>query len=222
MLELKDLQLSIEHSHSALKRAVRNLRKFQRGKKLEFPKSFVDHPIVDLEDWLLDEARVFANRQSLLRNLKMQPGAAACEVGTSTGVFAREIALALKPRILHVLDIDFSRFNDALLSELPIVKHEGKSTMSLDSFEDGYFDFVYVDADHSYKSVREELAIISRKAKPGAIVMFNDYTNWSIDEVQPYGVIAAVNEFALERKCKVIGIALSGTGHHDIALSIPA
>jgi len=51
--------------------------------------------------------------------------------------------------------------------------------------------------------------------------MFNDYTRWSITEVQPYGVQSAVNEFLVESDTRLLAIALTGTGHYDVAVRLP-
>lgn len=222
MIDVKDLQVAIEHNLAALKRSVRNLRKFQKGEKLTYPKAFMDHPIVHLRDEDVVSAKIFASRSSLLASLSLPKNSFCCEVGTSTGAFAKEILAAFDPEELHVIDIDFSRFDEGLRQNIAVSKHLGDSTKILSGFSDNYFDFIYVDADHGYDSVVSELKVIRRKIKPGAIVMFNDYTNWSLNEVQPYGVVAAVNQFVRDTNAKVIGVALSGTAHHDVALRMPA
>lgn len=220
MLEKEDLHLAINHSLKSLRRAVRNLRKFQPSETVEYPAELIDHPVVYLRDELVRDAKVFANRLTMLRNIGALENGVCCEIGTSTGAFAKEISAALRPSKLHIIDIDYSRFDPSLRTR-NIETHEGDSVRVLNSFPDKIFDFVYVDADHSYKSVKAEIAVIKKKIKSGGIVMFNDYTRWSITEVQPYGVQSAVNELMNELDLKMVGIALSGTGHYDVAVRFP-
>ena len=64
-------------------------------------------------------------------------------------------------------------------------------------FEDGFFDFVYLDAAHDYESVVDDLAAWWPKVKSGGILSGHDYFPdnrvWRGKEV---GVWKAVNEFA--------------------------
>ncbi|MCK9351250.1 MAG: class I SAM-dependent methyltransferase [Candidatus Paceibacterota bacterium] len=56
-------------------------------------------------------------------------------------------------------------------------------------FKDGSLDFVYIDANHSYESAKEDIREWSKKVKKGGIVSGHDY----IDK-EGYGVMQAVNE----------------------------
>lgn len=66
-------------------------------------------------------------------------------------------------------------------------------------FEDEYFDFVYIDADHTYEGVLADLQAWYPKVKMGGIIGGHDYAeegmdgidNWLLD----FGVIKAVKEF---------------------------
>lgn len=51
--------------------------------------------------------------------------------------------------------------------------------------------------------------------------MFNDYTNWSVVELKPYGVARAVNEFCAVQGWSVSFLALHSLGYHDIAVRKP-
>ena len=62
-------------------------------------------------------------------------------------------------------------------------------------FEDCSLDFVYIDANHSYKSVMEDIIEWSKKVKPGGIVAGHDYVDhWSRGET--YRVKPAVDDYA--------------------------
>lgn len=57
-----------------------------------------------------------------------------------------------------------------------------------DRFEDEYFDFVFIDADHSYESVKKDIIAWLPKIRKGGIISGHDYSN------NHKGVMKAVNE----------------------------
>ena len=73
-------------------------------------------------------------------------------------------------------------------------------------FSDDYFDFVYIDANHSYGAVCEDLELWYPKVKTGAVFAGHDYRNIvgkkanRFGEVSICGVLTAVDEF-----CEKIG-----------------
>lgn len=64
-------------------------------------------------------------------------------------------------------------------------------------FEDGYFDFIYIDAAHDYDSVKKDVEIWWPKLKEGGIFSGHDYfPDTRIWRGKKCGVWEAVNEFA--------------------------
>ena len=100
--------------------------------------------------------------------------------------------------------------------------HEGDSADLMAGFPNQYFDWIYVDADHSLVGVRRDISASANKVKPGGHLIFNDYTCWSPVENIPYGVLHAVNEFVVAERWSIAFVALHGLGYHDIALRCPA
>jgi len=47
-------------------------------------------------------------------------------------------------------------------------------------FKDDYFDFVYIDADHTYKGVTADLEAWYPKVRKGGMLAGHDYCNWTI------------------------------------------
>lgn len=61
-------------------------------------------------------------------------------------------------------------------------------------FESNFFDFIYLDADHSYKAIKKDIENWYEKLKPGGILAGHDY----LDGILPqgdFGVKTAVDEF---------------------------
>jgi hypothetical protein len=104
---------------------------------------------------------------------------------------------------------------------MPVEKHEGDSPSILAQFAAGHFDWLYIDADHSYEGVTRDLAAAHRVLKPGGFLMCNDYTNWCSTAVTPYGVARAVNELILNEGYSVAGLALHPAGLYDILIRKP-
>lgn len=70
-------------------------------------------------------------------------------------------------------------------------------------FEDGQLDFVYIDAQHHYEAVREDIALWYPKLRPRGLLAGHDYLHGWLNGCQ-YGVRPAVDEFARERGLDVI------------------
>jgi SAM-dependent methyltransferase len=166
------------------------------------------------------QCKLISARENLLNYLPKN--AVVAEVGTQTGYFARMIIDVTQPVTLHTIDIDWSIFErEKFLQEIEsgvIQIHEGDSVEILSQFPDGHFDWIYIDADHSYNGVYRDIQCAYKKLKSNGILVFNDYTSWSPLEAYPYGVSRAVNEFCLTQGWEFIFLALSPNGYHDIAI----
>ena len=56
------------------------------------------------------------------------------------------------------------------------------------------------------------------KIKADGLLVFNDYTVWSYVEMQPYGVVAAVNELCVEEGWEIVYLALPAHMYCDVAV----
>lgn len=85
-----------------------------------------------------------------------------------------------------------------------ILKHINKSKLDVDflqmssldascKFNDGYFDFVFLDSSHTYEQTKAEIRLWIHKIKDGGILAGHDY-----DLVNSEGVVYAVNELIRE------------------------
>ena len=147
--------------------------------------------------------------------LKMMPKNAMCaEIGVFKGGFSNQILQVTKPKKLHLIDLWDPKSNKIILEsshennieedwndiyELVIKKfnnnknvliHKGNSEDILKSFNDNFFDWIYIDGDHSYKGVKIDLELSYKKVRINGFISGDDYY-----ENTDYGVINAVDEF---------------------------
>jgi hypothetical protein len=69
------------------------------------------------------------------------------------------------------------------------------TTNCVDKFPDKFFDWIYLDADHTYEAVKRDLELFEPKIKDDGFILGHDYTNSALAQQQKFGVIEAVNEF---------------------------
>ena len=147
---------------------------------------------------------------NLIKNLL--PKSPACvEIGTHLGHNASRILDILTPSKLFLIDIKFNplfpvedNIKDA------ITKNTCKAITSDSSDvkwvpEGMLFDYIYIDGDHSYDKVTQDINTWFPFVKPNGIIAGHDY---SINEIRDkntnsFGVVRAVNKFFLERKDEV-------------------
>lgn len=172
-----------------------------------------------LEEHLRD-CIVVPDRTALLECLPK--GGIVAEVGTLHGEFSREILRIIEPQELHLIDHEIQpRVRE--MAEDPSLRtrlrvHQADSVEALESFPDRYFDWIYVDAQHRFPGVKRDIEAARRKVKPDGLLVFNDYIIWSYVEMEPYGVVAAVNELCIEDNWKLVYLALPSHMYCDVAL----
>ena len=144
------------------------------------------------------------------------------ELGSLRGDYSREILKRCAPAKLHLLDIDFSELKDDVSNHPAVTLHQGLTTETLARFEDGAFDFIYVDADHSYDAVVSDIAASVPKLKPGGVIAFNDFGRIVRPGFGVFGVHQAVCEFIARERWPVIYFCFNSEALYDIALRKPS
>lgn len=174
-----------------------------------------------LEERHLANCRVLPRRDLLMRQIR--PGGVGAEIGVLKGEFSRVILDACQPSTLHLIDIDLAThavataFTEEIVAGT-VVLHEGESVSILKTFPEETFDFIYIDANHSYNSVKSDIAAATPRLGSDGLLIFNDYTYWSPCECMKYGVIQAVNELCLEDDWEILFFALEPYMYCDVAL----
>ncbi len=171
-------------------------------------------PVHDLGDIHVRNAKLVSNRTELLKALP--PHGVVAELGVNRGDFSREIIAVNSPSRLHLVDIWGDSKEDrekretveAIIKRMPEGSigriHLGFSTDVGRNFDDGYFDWIYIDTDHTYKTTIAELETYKTKVVEGGIIAGHDYarTNWL--GVVRFGVIEAVHEFCVKNDWEII------------------
>ena len=80
----------------------------------------------------------------------------------------------------------------------------GLSTEVVKDFNDNYFDLVYIDTSHSYKTTIEELELYSEKVKIDGVIAGHDYILGNWNGMIRYGVIEAVHEFCVKHNWEIM------------------
>jgi len=80
---------------------------------------------------------------------------------------------------------------------------------------------VYIDGDHSYVGVKEDVNLAKAKITDNGVVVFNDYIIFDYANGVTYGVVRAVNELLINEDWRVCGFALCRGMFCDIAVRKP-
>jgi len=163
------------------------------------------------------------SRTFLLR--RMPKGSVCAEIGVFRGQFSQQIVGKTRPRKLHLIDpwkyqagSDYSAswyggegrdqgFMDAVYDEVrqhfqaqilanEVQFHRKPSVEAASDFPADYFDWIYVDGDHHYEAVLQDLRAFYPKVKLGGYVAGDDYGTGGWWEG---GVKRAVDELVAEQ-----------------------
>ena len=83
------------------------------------------------------------------------------------------------------------------------------------SKEDEKLDWIYIDGDHSYTGVKNDLNNAIEVVKPGGLIIGDDY-KWKSLTADKGGVKKAVNEFVSQH-----GLNLSAHGSVQWSIKLP-
>jgi SAM-dependent methyltransferase len=167
---------------------------------------------------LVQDCRFVASRGDLVGLLP--GGGRVMEVGTYKGEFAREILARAAPVELHLVDMDCSRLDRGLLADHRVNVHKGRAHEVVPAFADRHFDWVYMDADHSYEGTLRDALAVMVKVKPGGFMVFNDFAR--IDPwLGRYGVQQAVVDFVRDHRWEFRIVSYDCNGLYDVAVQKP-
>ena len=124
------------------------------------------------------------------------------EVGTGYGRSAVLMSLTGKKVITIDNYKDYQspnspEFLEDELKDFPITFLNGESVEIAETFADEIIDFLFLDGDHEYESVKKDIEVWLPKVEKGGMVCFHDYNSWkgvtqAVDEVMASGLLQKI------------------------------
>lgn len=193
-----------------------------RGAKLE------SLPLHELEEKHVQNLKTFSNRSIMLQHFPKN--AIVAEIGCDAGDYSKEIMDTTNPKKLHLVDLwGNERYHEGLKIKIEkdfekeieagqVEINRGMSVDKLKEFNDGYFDWVYIDTDHSYQTTKDELELCAKKVKPGGIIAGHDYVTGYWNAGMRFGVVEAVNEFCVKHNWEFVYLSAEIDRHLSFGL----
>jgi len=148
------------------------------------------------------------------------PAGIGAEIGVLKGEFSAQLLHSCAPQRLHLIDpweeqtgdyrFDLSNTNQSTQNELhdhvrqtfaseiaagQVVLHRECSNKAAPGFADGYFDWIYIDGDHTYNGVTDDLELYAPKLKGTGLILGDDFINSAYYIQMKFGVVEAVQDF---------------------------
>lgn len=175
---------------------------------------------------MIDYLKQIQNRDQISYLLSTMVSPIICEVGVHQGANFRQL---LTPNVSKAFGVDIWRNTENLgendnqndqeeldrmynfLTEF--YKNDNRvefirefSVIAAEKFQDNYFDFVYIDADHTYEAVIKDLRAWYPKVKIGGIIGGHDYIDGDLTlklgHIVRFGIVEAVADFKKEFSIK--------------------
>jgi len=198
------------------KRLPQPVRRLLRALRHSFVRGLPSHSV---PTELFEDCRVCSSRSELVTKLPQE--SVVAEVGVLRGDFSQVILREGRPKALHLVDFDLSEIAPVVSQDPRVSMHRGDSAETLAAFPDSFFDWIYIDADHSYEGVRRDADVAARKVKPQGYLVFNDFAH--IDQhLGAYGVHRAVSEFAVSHRWPFRWFSYDPQALYDVALQRPS
>ncbi len=184
-------------------------------------------PRTFLDDAHTEGSRLLPDRSTLLDNLPK--GGVVAELGVAEGAFSEEILARNRPQRLYLIDPwNMDRYSEGLeiingkfrseIDQGKVVIRQGTSLDMLSQFDDGTFDWVYIDTDHSFSLTWEELQLANRKVKHDGRIAGHDFCTGNTVKPVVYGVVEAVNKFCVEYGWRFEFLTLEPDAHFSYCL----
>jgi len=155
------------------------------------------------------------------------------EIGVHQGDFSSQVLRIVRPKEFHLIDpwkyeeseiykdawyggkakggqVEMDKRYEAVCTRFKtdifsrkVKVHRGYSSDFLSKFPDAYFDWVYIDGNHLYEFVKQDLELAFKKTKPGGYITGDDYTRFGWWKG---GVKQALDEFIQEKTFQVVKI----------------
>jgi hypothetical protein len=156
-----------------------------------------------------------ADRNDLAGKLSLYGFKVGAEIGTASGEYLKVLCDSNPNMLFYAVDvwkpyegyIDFvhqetfdKMYRDFKKQMRNVLNYKVVKKFSMDAvkqFEDGYLDFVYIDANHQEPFITQDIEAWSEKVKSGGIVSGHDY-----NRVKQVDVKKAVDKYVFTRGIK--------------------
>ena len=208
--ENERLKQELGQTRRRLKRTRRLLQESRRHLKL----AAQQYERLEVTNARVTQRTRQASRAYLL--CRMPKGSVCAEIGVNEGEFSRQILDEVEPQRLHlidpwkqgeglfgkqatqeqeVMDARYAKVMERVAEEIAsgrVQVHRNPSSEVHEAFEDSCFDWVYVDGNHLYEYVKQDLELYYPKVKAGGYLTGDDY---GVRGFWGNGVQKAVDEF---------------------------
>jgi len=185
-------------------------------------------PKISLEKKHMQNCELLLNREELLD--KIPKNSILAEIGVDEGDFSERLYKKCNPEYLYLIDLWSSkrygekkfnivknRFYDQLKKdEVKIFRDDSINVVS--NFNDNFFDWIYIDTDHSFNTTYKELITWKSKVKRNGIISGHDYMMGNWKKTYRYGVIEAVHKFCVEYSWEMVFLTIDQTENLSFAI----
>ena len=189
--------------------------------------------MVDLNIEHLINCKILPNRYHLLEHIPKN--GVGVEIGVLGGDWSKHLLANTQPEKLILIDTYYSddypqtkRFtkktheqyirNEFKLYSEQVKILKGLSWNCMATFNENYFDWIYIDAAHDYLSVKKDLFQAKRTIKETGLIILNDYIMFDHFTKEKYGVVQATNEFMVENNYEMLFFALHPDMFCDVVI----
>lgn len=166
----------------------------------------------------------FSRRKEFIQMLAERQVKIGVEVGTDHGKYAEQLLAGIPTLRLLCVDPwkaytegnevhtqeEMDEIYQSVLQRLAPYNFSIDKMTSMESvknIKENSLDFVFIDGNHSYKNVLEDITEWTKKVKAGGIVAGHDY---KVDPVNDYGVIEAVTKYVEDNHISPLFILRGG------------
>tara|TARA_Y100001968_G_C19301302_1_gene689191 strand:- start:179 stop:886 length:708 start_codon:yes stop_codon:yes gene_type:complete len=170
-----------------------------------FPDEFTDLKLDDLS--ISETCKCFASREAAEKT-SWKKGGSILEIGVAEANHAISLIENTQAKSYEGIDIEFNipKDNQSKLKMLgeknnvKIIMSDSESILKEFIKKKKTFDSIYIDANHRYYFVSNELELCKKLLNPSGRIVLNDYVTWFVNSMEPSGVRRAVIEFMHSNK----------------------
>lgn len=181
---------------------------------------------------VMQDAKLYYDRDDYLK--AQTPIDSYLEIGVLAGDYSDQVIRHLEPKRADLVDLynqkDWNQLNDMRFTSetnYEYVKNKYKDNVNVNVIQEHFrlgiqsidhqYDYIYIDADHSYDFMEHILNFSKNHIVVGGIIGVNDYMIRDHFNDEYYGIVQATNNFLLQNpNFKICAYALGAGLHPDL------